>query len=333
MPRRASRSSTPATSSPLDRERRIIQDGSILDRGRPHQPRRQGGRAGRTRGPTASSTRATSWSPRASSTATCTSATPTPCAASSPTTWRARCSTSSTCRSAMTEDEEYHTTLLGIVELLKSGTVCFVDPGSTKFPDACLQAYEDAGIRVDLGRVRDRPEAPLPLPRYADRRGGRAHRRRSSRSGTGGSTGGSGRGRCRSRRRRAAPSCCSALKRVADEHRHGADAAPRERAQGARGRTRPGTAQPRPQYLESLGRARAERRCWRTCLGLDDAEIDVHGAHAAPRSAMCPVTAAKGGRGVARARPDAGAAGQGRQRRARLRLAEQLEPPRHGARP
>ena len=52
---------------------------------------------------------------------------------------------------AMTEEEEHATTLLGLVELLKSGTVCFVDPGSTKFPDACLQAYTDAGIRVMLG--------------------------------------------------------------------------------------------------------------------------------------------------------------------------------------
>ena len=67
---------------------------------------------------------------------------------------------------AMTEEEEYQTTLLGLVELLKGGTVGFVDPGSTKFPDACLQAYEDAGIRVILGEcVADR-EAPFPLPRY-----------------------------------------------------------------------------------------------------------------------------------------------------------------------
>src|SRR2546426_3791395 len=68
---------------------------------------------------------------------------------------------------AMTEEEEYLTTLLGLVELVKNGTVCFVDPGSTKFPDACLQAYTDAGIRVILGDgVSDR-EAPFPLPRYA----------------------------------------------------------------------------------------------------------------------------------------------------------------------
>ena len=69
-------------------------------------------------------------------------------------------------QSAMTEDEEYHATLLGLVELLKSGTVCFLDPGSTKFPDACLQAYEDAGIRVILGECVTDQEAPWTLPRY-----------------------------------------------------------------------------------------------------------------------------------------------------------------------
>src|ERR1700675_1030602 len=69
-------------------------------------------------------------------------------------------------QAAMTEEEEYHASLLGIVELLKSGTVCFVDPGSTKFPDACLQAYEDSGIRVILGDCVSDREAPFPLPRY-----------------------------------------------------------------------------------------------------------------------------------------------------------------------
>ena len=33
---------------------------------------------------------------------------------------------------AMTEEEEYHTSLLAIVELLKNGNTCFVDPGSTR---------------------------------------------------------------------------------------------------------------------------------------------------------------------------------------------------------
>src|SRR5262245_22160570 len=70
---------------------------------------------------------------------------------------------------AMTEEEEHASSLLGIVELLKNGTVCFVDPGSTKFPDACLQAYEDAGIRVILGEGVTDQAAPFPLPRYSTR--------------------------------------------------------------------------------------------------------------------------------------------------------------------
>ena len=49
---------------------------------------------------------------------------------------------------AMTEEEEYYTSLLALVELVRNGTVCLLDPGSTKFPDACLQAYADAGVRV-----------------------------------------------------------------------------------------------------------------------------------------------------------------------------------------
>src|SRR5216117_418621 len=68
---------------------------------------------------------------------------------------------------AMTEEEEYHTTLLGLVELVRNGTVCFLDPGSTKFPDACLQAYQDSGIRVVMGECVTDREAPWKLPRYS----------------------------------------------------------------------------------------------------------------------------------------------------------------------
>ena len=42
---------------------------------------------------------------------------------------------------AMTEEEEYYTSLLAITELLKYGTTCFLDPGSTKHLDACMKAY------------------------------------------------------------------------------------------------------------------------------------------------------------------------------------------------
>jgi len=70
-------------------------------------------------------------------------------------------------QSVMTEEEEYHTSLLAIIELLKNGTTCFLDPGTTKFPDACMQAYEDSGCRIVLGEgVTDIPE-PRKLPLYS----------------------------------------------------------------------------------------------------------------------------------------------------------------------
>ncbi len=69
-------------------------------------------------------------------------------------------------QSVMTEEEEYYTSLLAIVELLKNGNTCFLDPGTTKFPDACMQAYEDSGCRVILGEgLTDIPE-PRKLPLY-----------------------------------------------------------------------------------------------------------------------------------------------------------------------
>jgi 5-methylthioadenosine/S-adenosylhomocysteine deaminase len=65
---------------------------------------------------------------------------------------------------AMTEEDEYHTSLLGITELLKSGTTCFLDPGSTKFLDVCMQAYEASGCRIVVGaQVVDQPN-PINIP-------------------------------------------------------------------------------------------------------------------------------------------------------------------------
>jgi cytosine/adenosine deaminase-related metal-dependent hydrolase len=69
-------------------------------------------------------------------------------------------------QAAVTE-EEYHTSLLALVELARSRTVCLLDPGSTKFPDACLQAYQDAGLRVVPGEGVTDGEAPWTLSRYA----------------------------------------------------------------------------------------------------------------------------------------------------------------------
>lgn len=69
-------------------------------------------------------------------------------------------------QAAMTPEEEAATSLLGITELLKYGTTTFVDPGSTKFLDACLSVYDQAGCRIITGtQVTDRPN-PLNLPVY-----------------------------------------------------------------------------------------------------------------------------------------------------------------------
>ena len=71
-----------------------------------------------------------------------------------------------TLQGAMTAEDEFYTSLLGITELLKYGTTCFLDPGSTKFLDVCMQAYEQAGCRLVVGQqVVDRPN-PLHLPVY-----------------------------------------------------------------------------------------------------------------------------------------------------------------------
>jgi len=68
-------------------------------------------------------------------------------------------------QAVMTEEEEYTTSLLAITELLKGGTTCFVDPGTTKYLDACMQAYQDSGCRIIVGDgLTDLPEArKLPL--------------------------------------------------------------------------------------------------------------------------------------------------------------------------
>ena len=71
-----------------------------------------------------------------------------------------------TLQGAMTEAEEYYTSLLAITELLKYGTTCFLDPGSTKGLDACMQAYQESGCRIILGwQVTDKAN-PLNLPVY-----------------------------------------------------------------------------------------------------------------------------------------------------------------------
>jgi 5-methylthioadenosine/S-adenosylhomocysteine deaminase len=198
-------------------------------------------------------------------------------------------------QAAMREEEEYYASLLAILELVKNGTVCFVDPGSTKFPDACLQAYEDAGIRVITGEcVTDLPSR-LNLPRYSSQEAvqrtsqfvekwhGRLH------------------GRIRAWAMPFSPETCSAdllraLKRIADAHRTGLTlhhgSGPDARAEYlSRHHLRP------TEYLESLG-VLGPNVVLAHALGIDDAEIECV-ARTSTAVAMCPVTAAKGARGVA----------------------------------
>jgi len=197
-------------------------------------------------------------------------------------------------QAAMTEEEEYHASLLGIVELLKSGTVCFVDPGSTKFPDACLQAYEDSGVRVIMGECVTDVQAPWNLPKYAT---GDAVRRTAAFIDKW-----DGRldGRLTAWAMPFSPETCTAellseLKKVVDERRtmltlhHNSGAQQRKDYQARHGR--------RPtEYLESLGVV-GPNVLLAHALGIDDAEIDCI-ARTRTAVVMCPITAAKGGRGV-----------------------------------
>ena len=64
----------------------------------------------------------------------------------------------------MRPEEEYLTSLLALTECLKYGTTTIVDPGSTRYPDACMKAYEESGARVIIGAsVTDLPN-PINLP-------------------------------------------------------------------------------------------------------------------------------------------------------------------------
>jgi 5-methylthioadenosine/S-adenosylhomocysteine deaminase len=198
-------------------------------------------------------------------------------------------------QAAMIEEEEYHASLLGVLELVKNGTVCFLDPGSTKFPDACLQAYEDAGIRVITGECVTDLEGRLTLPRYSAKEA--TDRTSSFVAKWHGRLG----GRIRAWAMPFSPETCSAdllrsLKRVADEHRtgltlhHGSGPQARKDYQARHG-LRP------TEYLESIG-VLGPNVVLAHALGLDDAEIDCV-ARTRAGVVMCPITAAKGARGVA----------------------------------
>src|SRR4051794_4922100 len=197
-------------------------------------------------------------------------------------------------QSAMTEEEEYLTTLLGIVELLKNGTTCFIDPGTTRFPDACLQAYQDSGCRLVTSQVVNDLPSAVKQPQYSvdealkitatfiDGWDGRLD------------------GRIRAwamafSAETATGELLQGLKKVADEkgvgltlHHSSGDAAIR------RYQTEHGTTP--TEYLEKLG-VLGSNVLLAHCLGANEAEIDAI-ARTGTSVAMCPVTAMKEGHGV-----------------------------------
>jgi cytosine/adenosine deaminase-related metal-dependent hydrolase len=197
-------------------------------------------------------------------------------------------------QAAMTEEEEHATTLLGLLELVKNGNVGFLDPGSTKFPDACLQAYEDAGIRVVTGECVIDRDSPLALPRYptpeAIARTAAYVKKWDGRLD----------GRMRAwampfSAETCTPELITASKRIADETgtgltlHHNSGGAARKDYQDKHGTTPTG-------YLEKIG-ALGPNVVLAHVLGIGDDEIDAI-ARTGTAVAMCPSTAAKGARGV-----------------------------------
>jgi 5-methylthioadenosine/S-adenosylhomocysteine deaminase len=63
----------------------------------------------------------------------------------------------------ITEEDEYWGALLGITEMLRNGTTCFIDMGSQYDPGITVRAMEKTGIRGITGRhAADNPPAELP---------------------------------------------------------------------------------------------------------------------------------------------------------------------------
>lgn len=63
----------------------------------------------------------------------------------------------------ITEEDEYWGTLLGITEMLRAGTTCFLDMGSQYDPGITVKAMEQTGIRGITGRhAADNPPDILP---------------------------------------------------------------------------------------------------------------------------------------------------------------------------
>jgi cytosine/adenosine deaminase-related metal-dependent hydrolase len=199
-------------------------------------------------------------------------------------------------QAAMTEDEEYYTSLLAITELLKYGTTCFLDPGSTKYLDRCWQAYQESGCRIIVGaQVLDRLNSlNLPVFKTSDA----IDRMEQTISAYNNQLD----GRVRAWAMPfsvalASPELLLAARKLADKHQTGLTLHHNNSATFIEACLQQYGQRP-TQYLESLG-VLGPNVTLAHCLGIDQSEVDCL-ARTGSRVVMCPTAAVKGGVGMTR---------------------------------
>ncbi len=194
----------------------------------------------------------------------------------------------------MTEEEEYHTSLLAITELLKYGTTTFMDPGSTKYLDRCLDAYRISGCRIITGtHVTDKPN-PLGLPTYSTAEA------ISIVETTIKAFDGQLDGRVSAWAMPFAPSVCTnelllACKRLADEHGTGVTLHYNNSQNYVESCLKESGLRP-TQYLEKLG-VLGNNVTLAHMLGQDESEVEAL-ARTGTRAVVVPTAAVKGGAGM-----------------------------------
>ena len=194
----------------------------------------------------------------------------------------------------MTEEDEYHTSLLAITELLKYGTTTFMDPGSTKYLDRCLDAYRLAGCRIITGaHVTDKPN-PLGLPTYSTAEA--INIVKATIEGFNGQLD----GRVSAWAMPFAPSMCTdelllACKRLADEHGTGVTLHYNNSPNYVKASLKETGLRP-TQYLEKLG-VLGDNVTLAHMLGQDQSEVEALG-RTGTRAVVVPTAAVKGGAGM-----------------------------------
>ena len=194
----------------------------------------------------------------------------------------------------MTEEDEYYTSLLAITELLKYGTTTFMDPGSTKYLDRCLDAYRLAGCRIITGaHVTDKPN-PLGLPTYSTAEA--INIVKATIEGFNGQLD----GRVSAWAMPFAPSMCTdelllACKRLADEHGTGGTLHYNNSPNYVEASLKETGLRP-TQYLEELG-VLGDNVTLAHMLGQDQSEVEALG-RTGTRAVVVPTAAVKGGAGM-----------------------------------